>query len=54
MKHGNLDNILQDDSDTMHTVLQSMDFWPLVKERNVLHPKNLHTTVMDKNVISLP
>jgi hypothetical protein len=27
MKHGNLENILQDGSDTVHTVLQSMDFW---------------------------
>jgi hypothetical protein len=27
MKHGNLDNILQDGCDTMHTVLQSMDLW---------------------------
>lgn len=27
MKHGNLDNILQDGSYTVHTVLQSMDFW---------------------------
>jgi len=27
MKHGNLDNILQDGSDTVHTVLQSVDFF---------------------------
>jgi hypothetical protein len=27
MRRGNLDNILQDGSDTVHTVLQSIDFW---------------------------
>jgi len=27
---------------------------PLLKEHNVLHPTNLHTTVMAKNVINLP
>jgi len=27
MKHRNLDNILQDGSDTVHSVLQSIDFW---------------------------
>jgi hypothetical protein len=54
MKHGNLENILKDGSDTVHTVLQSMDFWNNAAFIEYIHPRNLHTAVMDKNVISQP